>query len=192
MFAGREGPWDSKGWVSEPFILRIFIFQLREFQVHVCLFSRRDWMNLFWMRGMATGTGSACAWPKSTSLDVNYPRPSPLTPSLRNGEFLKLEENMPAVVVVSELRFRTGSKGDIFKERRPAPFPRWAKESMTLWGSEWLGSEEQTVLEFLYTHATHIFFSNSLIHSSQIQFLDDNARFSELKFKGILCKVYSI
>ena len=80
VFAGREGPWDSKGWVSKAFILRIFIFQLREFQVHVCLFSRRDWMHLFWMRGMATGTVSACAWPKSTSLDINYPCPQPPDP----------------------------------------------------------------------------------------------------------------
>ena len=155
MFAGREGPWDSKGWVSEAFLLRIFIFQLREFPVHVCLFSRRDWMNLFWMRGIATGTGSACAWPKSTSLDVNYPRPQPPTPSLRNGEFLKLEKNMPAVVVVSELRFRTGSKGDFFRERRPAFFPRWAEESMTLWGTERVAGVWVTNSPGIPVHSRH-------------------------------------
>lgn len=85
-----EGPWDSKGWVSEAFILRIFIFQLREFQVHVCLFSRRDWVNLFWMRGMAPGTVSACAWPKSISLDINYPCPQPPDPIPKKWRISKI------------------------------------------------------------------------------------------------------
>lgn len=92
LLAGR-GSGTLKAWSTDTFTLRTFVFQFRECQVHVCLFSRGNWVSLFWMRGQYLHVPALRVY----SWTLTAP------PSLWERGLLKLDQNMPAVVAASEL-----------------------------------------------------------------------------------------
>lgn len=120
LLAGR-GSGTLKAWSTDTFTLRTFVFQFRECQVHVCLFSRGNWVSLFWMRVQYLHVPALSAY----SWTLTAP------PSLWERGLLKLDQNMPAVVAASELPPFPGRTWGSFKRRRPA----------CLW---WAGREDNT------------------------------------------------